>query len=169
LICDEPVTALDVSIQAHILNLFMDLRRDLELSMLFISHDLRVVKHLADRVAIMYLGQIVELGRASDVLSAPAHPYTKGLLLSQPQLAAGRRLFQPVKGEIPSQTAPPPGCSYHPRCPFAIDVCRTTRPLLHPLGSRGVACHRAEEVHAGLSQTPSALFESAAVADSRPA
>jgi peptide/nickel transport system ATP-binding protein len=162
LICDEPVTALDVSIQAHILNLFMELRQELKLPIIFISHDLRVVKHIADRVAIMYLGRIVEVGAAREVLSSPSHPYTLGLLESQPQLGTGRRQFHPVNGEIPSPTAPPPGCAYHPRCSYAVDICRTDRPPLRPLGSRLTACHLAEKLFADTA-SPVAKTQSAAV------
>jgi peptide/nickel transport system ATP-binding protein len=142
LICDEPVTALDVSIQAHVLNLFMELRRDLGLTMLFVSHDLRVIRHVADRVGIMYLGEMVELGAAAAVLGEPAHPYTRGLLDSVPKLGRGRQRFHPVSGEIPSPFAPPPGCAYHPRCPSVMDICRRERPAVSiaPGGQR-VACH----------------------------
>jgi peptide/nickel transport system ATP-binding protein len=142
LICDEPVTALDVSIQAHVLNLFLELRRDLGLTMLFVSHDLRVVRHVADRVGIMYLGEMVEIGTAAAVLGESAHPYTRGLLESVPKLGQGRQRFHPVIGEIPSPFAPPPGCAYHPRCPSAMDACRRERPAVQDApGGQRVACH----------------------------
>lgn len=142
LICDEAVAALDVSIQAQVLNLFMDLRRDLGLTYLFISHDLGVVEHLSDRVAIMYLGRIVELAPTEALFAAPAHPYSRALLASVPRLSARRQDFQPIQGEIPSPLAPPSGCAFHPRCPHAIDRCRQERPALQALGpDRASACH----------------------------
>lgn len=145
LICDEPVTALDVSIQAHVLNLFMQLQRDLGLTMLFISHDLRVIRHIANRVAIMYLGEIVETGPSATVLSAPRHPYTRGLLESVPRLGGGRQRFQPIKGEMPSPFRPPSGCPYHPRCPHEMPVCRSLKPALLAVGEAGsAACHLVE-------------------------
>ena len=147
LVCDEPVASLDVSIQAQILNLFLDLRRDLGLTCLFISHDLSVVRHVSDRVAIMYLGRIVESGTAAQVYAAPKHPYTQGLLDSVPKLMlAGNAAvsFQPIAGELPSPLSPPSGCAFHPRCPRATAVCRAERPLLTARGDGVlVACHHA--------------------------
>jgi peptide/nickel transport system ATP-binding protein len=147
LVCDEPVASLDVSIQAQILNLFLDLRQQLGLTCLFISHDLSVVRHVSDRVAVMYLGRIVELGVAAKVYGAPRHPYTQGLLDSVPKLMLGGNAgldFRPIAGELPSPLSPPPGCAFHPRCPKATDICRAERP---PLSARGdgtmVACHHA--------------------------
>jgi peptide/nickel transport system ATP-binding protein len=147
LVCDEPVASLDVSIQAQILNLFLDLRRDLGLTCVFISHDLSVVRHVSDRVAIMYLGRIVESGVAARIYAAPRHPYTQGLLDSVPKLrlqgdeAAN---FKPIAGELPSPLSPPPGCAFHPRCPKATDICRAERPLLAPREDGAlVACHHA--------------------------
>ena len=142
LVCDEVVASLDVSIQAQILNLFMQLRRDLALTYLFVSHDLRVVQHVADRVAIMYLGRIVEDAPARDFFAAPNHPYTKGLLAAMPSLRQRRRAYAPVKGEISSAAAPPPGCHFHPRCPAAFDRCQVERPALKAVapGHRS-ACH----------------------------
>lgn len=140
LVCDEPVASLDVSIQAQILNLFLDLRRDLGLTCLFISHDLSVVRHVSDRVAIMYLGRIVEAGSAATVYAAPRHPYTQGLLDSVPKLrlqADDVATFKPIAGELPSPLSPPSGCAFHPRCPRATALCRAERPLLVD----GVACH----------------------------
>ncbi len=144
LICDEPVASLDVSIQAQIINLFLQLRRDLHLTMLFISHDLSVVRHVSDRVAIMYLGRIVELGATEEIFSAPRHPYTRALLDSAPRLAADgtpMQDIQPIQGELPSPLNPPPGCAFHPRCAFAQDRCKRELPLLRMVGTRETACH----------------------------
>jgi peptide/nickel transport system ATP-binding protein len=143
LVCDEPVASLDVSIQAQIVNLLLTLRRDLRLTMLFISHDLGVVRHLCDRVAVMYLGQIVELAPAAGLFAAPAHPYTRGLLGSVPRLnrSGGRVAFETIEGEVPSPLAPPPGCRFAPRCPRAQAFCSAEAPLLRPAGSGQAACH----------------------------
>ncbi|MFN4090986.1 MAG: ABC transporter ATP-binding protein [Alphaproteobacteria bacterium] len=142
LVCDEAVAALDVSIQAQVLNLFMDLRRDLGLTYLFISHDLGVVEHLSDRVAIMYLGRVVEMAPTEELFAGPNHPYTQALLREVPRLDSRHRAFEPVKGEIPSPLAPPPGCHFHPRCPFAMARCRTEQPVLKEIApGRHAACH----------------------------
>ncbi len=145
LVCDEPVASLDVSIQAQIINLFLQLRRDLNLTMLFISHDLSVVRHVSDRVAIMYLGRIVELGATEDIFLAPRHPYTRALLASAPRLAAHGAPVQdiePISGELPSPINPPPGCAFHQRCSFAQARCQQERPLLRTTdNTREVACH----------------------------
>ncbi|MCP5154616.1 MAG: ABC transporter ATP-binding protein [Ectothiorhodospiraceae bacterium] len=145
LICDEPVASLDVSIQAQIINLFLALRRELSITSLFISHDLSVVRHLSDRVAIMYLGRIVELGATHEVYAAPQHPYTRALLESVPRLVLeddARVEFHPISGEIPSPLAPPAGCAFHPRCPVAVARCRTEAPALRPTAAGGhAACH----------------------------
>jgi peptide/nickel transport system ATP-binding protein len=133
LVCDEAVAALDVSIQAQVLNLFAELRRELGLTYLFISHDLGVVRYLADRVAIMYLGRIVESGPTEAIFSTPNHPYTQALLAEVPRLDARRRRFVGVKGEIPSPLAPPPGCHFHPRCPYAMPRCKIDRPAWHEI------------------------------------
>ena len=152
LICDEPVASLDVSIQAQIINLFLELRRDLGLTCVFISHDLSVVRHICDRMAVMYLGRIVEEGETDELFSSPAHPYTRSLLASVPELVLDAEelvRFVPIEGEIPSPHAPPPGCHFHPRCPFAQDRCRTDAPPLAPMADgRLVACHFAEQVKA---------------------
>ena len=143
LICDEPVASLDVSIQAQILNLLLDLRRDLGLTCLFISHDLNVVRHVSDRVAIMYLGRIVESGEAGRIYAAPGHPYTRALLASSPRLGLDQAvMLRPIAGELPSPLAPPSGCAFHPRCPMATDICRQERPPLTPRGDgQLLACH----------------------------
>ena len=142
LVCDEAVAALDVSIQAQVLNLFMDLRQDLGLTYLFISHDLGVVEHLADRVAVMYLGRIVEMASADNLFRQPNHPYTQALLAEIPRIDARKRRFQPIKGEIPSPLDPPSGCHFHPRCPHAMERCRRERPSLSPIGDgHQSACH----------------------------
>jgi peptide/nickel transport system ATP-binding protein len=134
IVADEAVAALDVSIQAQVLNLLAGLRAELGLALLFISHDLSVVQHLADRVAIMYLGRIVETGPAEAIFEAPSHPYTQGLLDSVPRLDRRRATFHPVAGEIPSPLAPPGGCHFHPRCPIAVAQCAAERPMLLPTG-----------------------------------
>jgi len=142
LVCDESVAALDVSIQAQVLNLFMDLREDLNLTYLFISHDLGVVEHLSDRVVIMYLGRVVESAPTDELFREPNHPYTKALLSEVPRLDTRKRKFVPVKGEIPSPIDPPPGCHFHPRCPNAIERCRVEQPALREIApGRISACH----------------------------
>jgi peptide/nickel transport system ATP-binding protein len=143
LVCDEAIAALDVSIQAQVINLFMDLRRDLDLTYLFISHDLGVVQHIADRVVIMYLGRVVEMAPTEELISAgPNHPYARALLAEVPRLGREKRKFQPVKGEIPSPLDPPPGCHFHPRCPNATERCRIEVPRLREIApGRYSACH----------------------------
>ena len=142
IVCDEAVAALDVSIQAQVLNLFMDLRRELGLTYLFISHDLGVVEHLSDRVAIMYLGRIVESAATELLFAAPNHPYTQALLDGVPRLGKRRHSFAPVKGEIPSALHPPAGCHFHPRCPHAMPRCKTDAPALREIApGRLSACH----------------------------
>jgi oligopeptide/dipeptide ABC transporter ATP-binding protein len=142
LVCDEAVAALDVSIQAQILNLFMDLRRELDLTYLFISHDLGVVEHLSDRVLIMYLGRIVESAASEEVFARPNHPYTQALLAEVPRIEARKRRFTAISGEIPSAIAPPSGCHFHPRCPHAMPRCAEEAPVLRDIapGHRS-ACH----------------------------
>ena len=146
IVCDEPIAALDVSIQAQILNLFMTLREDLGLTYLFISHDLGVVQHLSDRVAIMYLGRIVEQAPTEVLFKMPNHPYTQALLDEVPSIDKRHRHFAPVKGEIPSPLNPPPGCHFHPRCPHAMKRCRMEPPTLKEIASGHFsACYLNEE------------------------
>jgi oligopeptide/dipeptide ABC transporter ATP-binding protein len=142
LVCDEAIAALDVSIQAQVINLFMDLRKELGLTYLFISHDLSVVEHIADRVAIMYLGRIVESAPTEELFAHPRHPYTKALLAEAPRLDQRQRAFEPIIGEIPSPLDPPPGCHFNPRCPLAQDICRSEAPKLQEISmGRRVSCH----------------------------
>jgi len=145
LVLDEAVSALDVSVQAQTLNLLVDLRRDLGLTYLFISHDLGVVHHISDRVAVMYLGQIVEIGTRRVIFSDAAHPYTQALLNSVPSAKKGRKSFFTIEGDVPSPANPPPGCRFHTRCPIAVARCSTDPPQLRALGEgREVACHLAQ-------------------------
>ncbi len=146
IVCDEPVSALDVSIQAQILNLFLELQEKYKISYLFISHDLRVVEHIADRVAVMYLGKIVELAKAPELYKNPLHPYSKILLASvplpDPKLKKKRTI---ITGDVPSPINPPPGCQFHPRCKHAQDSCRQTEPeLIEHAPGHLVACHFAD-------------------------
>jgi oligopeptide/dipeptide ABC transporter ATP-binding protein len=147
LVCDEPVASLDVSIQAQIINLFLKLRRELDLTMLFISHDLGVVRHISDRVAIMYLGRIVELADAREAYANPLHPYTRALLDSVPKLLLADDeivSFKAIRGELPSALSPPSGCHFHLRCPHAVERCRAEIPALREIGTEHVAaCHLA--------------------------
>ncbi|MGE8570328.1 putative D,D-dipeptide transport ATP-binding protein DdpF [compost metagenome] len=142
IVCDEAVAALDVSIQAQVLNLFEQLRDDLDLTYLFISHNLSVVSHISDRVAIMYLGRVVELAPTDTVFQRANHPYTQALLKELPTLTPGRRTYQPIKGELPSPLDPPTGCAFHPRCPHAMARCKEERPLLREIApGQFSACH----------------------------
>ncbi|HTQ29951.1 MAG TPA: oligopeptide/dipeptide ABC transporter ATP-binding protein [Opitutaceae bacterium] len=151
IIADEPVSALDVSIQAQILNLLAELVRRMHLSLIFIAHDLSVVKHVSDRVAVMYLGKIVELGPAVDVIERPRHPYTRALISAIPTPdpdaeRARQRIVLP--GDPPSPINPPAGCAFHPRCPYAQEKCKAAVPLLVPAGpNREAACVRLEEIN----------------------
>jgi len=166
-VADEPLSALDVSIQAQVLNLLMDLQRDLGIAYLFISHNLQVVRHIADVVLVMYLGKIVEEGPKDAIFNRPAHPYTRALLASTPMLdprshgTAGDAFARPsetgartlrrerivVRGELPSPLNPPGGCAFHTRCPHVIERCRSEVPVLEPLGKVRVSCHRARELN----------------------
>jgi peptide/nickel transport system ATP-binding protein len=142
IVCDEAVAALDVSIQAQVLNLFLELRREFDLTYLFISHNLGVVGHISDRVVIMYLGRVVEVAPTEVIFSRPNHPYTQALLSELPSLETRRRSYQPIKGELPSPLRPPSGCAFHPRCPQAMPRCQTEAPLLRVLESgHSSACH----------------------------
>lgn len=134
-VCDESVASLDVSVQAQIINLFLDLRDSLNLSYLFISHDIGVVEHVSDRIAVMYLGQIVELAATADLLANPMHPYTRALLNEVPTLDRPLSEEHALKGELPSPFSPPSGCRFHPRCPIAMKECRLREPRLMPLQS----------------------------------
>jgi oligopeptide/dipeptide ABC transporter ATP-binding protein len=143
LIADELVSALDVSVQAQIVNLLLELQARLKLTVLFIAHDLRLVRHISHRVAVMYLGAIVELAGTETLFTKPAHPYTAALLKAAPELDPGRRtVVDAVRGELPSPLAIPAGCPFHPRCPFVMDRCRIERPLLTERGPGHIAaCH----------------------------
>jgi peptide/nickel transport system ATP-binding protein len=146
LVCDEPTSALDVSVQAQVLNLMRDLQRRLELAYLFISHNLAVVHHIADRVGVMYLGRIVELAPKRRLFAAPQHPYTRMLLAAVPDLAMTGKARTAVAGEVPNPLDPPGGCAFHPRCPYANDRCgREVPALLAPDGGGLVACHAVAE------------------------
>lgn len=165
IVCDEPVSALDVSIRSQVLNLLADLRKRLALTYIFISHDLSVVKHIADRVAVMYLGRIVETAPADELFANPRHPYTRALFsaipIPQPHV---RRQRQLLEGDVPSPISPPPGCHLHPRCAHAIERCRIERPaLLRDQDEHATACHRWSELPAmagfAEQQTPAPRLE----------
>ncbi len=147
LVCDEPVSALDVSIQAQIIQLLSDLKRELGLTYLFISHDIAVIGYVSDRIAVMYLGEVVEQGPARSVLGSPGHPYTQALLSAVPRVdgASGPQRIR-LAGDLPSPLAPPPGCKFHTRCPLAKDICRTMAPPVVTLGGgQTAACHLLRE------------------------
>lgn len=151
IVADEPVSALDVSVQAQVLNLMMDLQQEMGLSYVFISHDLSVVEHIADEVMVMYLGKVVEHGRSEDVFANPKHPYTQALLSSTPQLSSEKRRQRiKLKGELPSPLNPPSGCAFHGRCQYANDRCRQETPVLNDTARYAdpahlIACHAMEE------------------------
>ena len=145
LVCDEPTSALDVSVQAQILNLMSDLQQRLGLTYLFISHNLAVVSHVADRVGVMYLGRVVELAGAARLFATPRHPYTRMLMDAIPDLDMSGKPRTPVAGEVPNPLAPPAGCAFHPRCPHADARCRSQRPQLRPVADGAAACHAVEE------------------------
>ena len=142
LVCDESIAALDVSIQAQVLNLFVKLRQEYDLTYLFISHDIGVIEHISDRVIVMYLGRIVETAPIKKFIKKPNHPYTMALLEGVPRLEIGKRDYEPVSGEIPSPLNPPSGCHFHPRCKFANDKCRQVKPSLIEISPNHFsACH----------------------------
>jgi peptide/nickel transport system ATP-binding protein len=142
LVCDESVAALDVSVQAQVINLFMRLREEFALTYLFISHDLGVVEHISDRVAIMYLGRIVEVAPTEELFQTPNHPYTRALLSEVPRISLTPREFSPMQGELPSPLNPPQGCHFHPRCPFAMERCKSEAPVLRQITpTHSSACH----------------------------
>lgn len=147
IVADESVSALDVSIQAQIINLLVDLQRKLNLTYIFISHDLSVVRYIADRIAVMYLGRLVEIGSSEQIYERPAHPYTKALLgsvpLPDPRLRGKKKI---LKGDVPSPANPPPGCVFHTRCPHADSTCKSKIPDLQPAGDGQVACHHWKKV-----------------------
>ena len=150
IVCDEPVSALDVSVQAQILNLLLDLRKDFNLSYLFVAHDLGVVKYFSDRIIVMYLGKIVEVALAEDVYSSPKHPYTEALLaaISKYKVGSERKIL--LQGSIPDPSKPPTGCVLQPRCKYALDVCKQKVPALLPVPNKNdsfVACHRSSELN----------------------
>ena len=149
IVCDEPTSALDVSVQAQVLNLLRDLQERFGLTYLFISHNLAVVRHMATRVGVLYLGRLAEVAPGRELFSHPRHPYTRLLLDAVPTLDMSGRVRGPITGEIPNPISPPPGCHFHPRCPLAFDRCRTERPELLPAGPAQVSCHAVQEGRAG--------------------
>jgi len=145
IVCDEPTSALDVSVQAQILNLMRDLQDKFGLTYLFISHNLAVVRHMANRIGVMYLGRLVEVAPSKELFRTPRHPYTRMLLDAVPDLELTGRQRKAVEGEVPNPVDPPPGCSFHPRCPFANERCRIESPRPLPAGNAIVECHAVEE------------------------
>jgi len=156
IVCDEPVSALDVSVQAQVLNLLRALQRQTDVGMLFISHDLMAVRHVAHRVAVMYLGRLVETAPTGALFGAPRHPYTRALLDAVPALEAGQRPRMVLGGDLPSPLDPPPGCSFHPRCAFATELCRRSAPeLAADESGHGCACHHWRELPPWQGLSPS--------------
>jgi peptide/nickel transport system ATP-binding protein len=146
LVCDESIAALDVSIQAQIINLFVDLKDKFDLTYLFISHDIGVIEHISDRVIVMYLGRIVETAPIETFIKQPNHPYTQALLAGVPRLEVGKRQYEPISGEIPSPLSPPTGCHFHPRCKFATARCKAEKPALREIApAHFSACHLNDE------------------------
>ena len=145
LVCDEPTSALDVSVQAQVLNIMKNLQRERQLTYLFISHNLAVVRHVSDHVGVMYLGRIVELAPKRTLFATPRHPYTRMLLDAIPKMHDTGRARTPVQGEVPNPLNPPAGCTFHPRCPLANARCKAERPALQAIGGVQVACHAVEE------------------------
>jgi peptide/nickel transport system ATP-binding protein len=145
LVCDEPTSALDVSVQAQVLNIMKDLQRQQGLTYLFISHNLAVVRHMADQIGVMYLGRLVEVADKAELFARPRHPYTRMLLDAIPDIHMTGRARTPVQGEVPNPLNPPSGCSFHPRCPLANERCKTERPALLDIAGVRVACHAVEE------------------------
>ena len=146
LVCDESIAALDVSIQAQIINLFVDLKDSYDLTYLFISHDIGVIEHISDRVIVMYLGRIVETAPIETFVKQPNHPYTQALLAGVPRLEVGKRQYEPISGEIPSPLSPPTGCHFHPRCKFATARCKAEKPALREIApAHFSACHLNDE------------------------
>ncbi|MCG6113883.1 MAG: ATP-binding cassette domain-containing protein [Mesorhizobium sp.] len=145
IVCDEPTSALDVSVQAQILNLMKDLQKEFGLTYLFISHDLSVVRHMANRIGVLYLGRLAEVSESKTLFREPRHPYTRMLLDAVPDLEMTGRLRKKVEGEIPNPIDPPTGCPFHPRCPFVFERCRVEVPALLPNGISETTCHAVEE------------------------
>ena len=145
IVCDEPTSALDVSVQAQVLNLMSDLKEEFGLTYVLISHDLTVVRHMADRIGVLYLGRLVEEATPDALFETPKHPYTQMLLAAAPQMDGFGREVPPPVGEIPDPISPPSGCAFHPRCPIAQDICREQRPEMRQIGGIRVACHLADD------------------------
>lgn len=161
---DEPVSALDVSVQAQVVNLLESLKHQLGLTMVIVAHGLAVIRHMSDRVAVMYLGQIVELATVDEIFDAPLHPYTQALIASAPQMQPGIERDAPLlQGDLPNPASPPSGCRFHTRCPYVTDECRQVEPINQVLdGGRQVACHRWQDINRDRSviqiAPPSAAF-----------